>query len=283
MKLVKDIFKLRRGAATKGDLGVEIEVEGENLPHTQTYWRMDHDGSLRGEAIEYVFDKPRSLKGTKEALDYLHKKFVAQNSTFHETVRAGVHVHVNAQELTIVQLYNFLTLYMLLEELLVSWCGPSREGNLFCLRTCDAEFLLDCLKESARSRDVSLLNTDDLRYASMNVRALFSYGSVEFRAMRSTPDFDLVYKWAEILLGLREVAKEFEDPTHIISTFSEQGPVPFVNAVIKDAGVLEGVDDWDGKLFSGMRNAQDLAYCTNWTAKEKPKVNPFKVSESLWV
>lgn len=32
---------------TKGDVGIEIEVEGRNLPRAADGWRMEHDDSLR--------------------------------------------------------------------------------------------------------------------------------------------------------------------------------------------------------------------------------------------
>lgn len=284
--LVRDVFQLGANKIKSGDLGIEIEVEGERLPETPTYFRMERDGSLRGpEAIEYVFDKPRSLKGTRKALDYLDKKFTERRSNFHESIRAGVHVHVNVQELNLVELYNLFTLYLLLEELLVRYCGPSRQGNLFCLRAGDAEYLISMLKEAVRTKRMRLLHTDDLRYAAMNVKALRDYGSVEFRAMRSTRDFDAIYNWAAILLELRQAAKGWEDPTRIISLFSELGAEEFVRSVLGDLSIhLEPIEGWDELLYDGMRNAQDLAYCTDWSkVMARKTANPFVKPEDVWV
>ena len=69
MKTVMEWFRLSRGKRTDGDVGIEIEVEGRRLPITEKYWRMEKDGSLRGpENMEYVLDRPMSLKDAKKAL-----------------------------------------------------------------------------------------------------------------------------------------------------------------------------------------------------------------------
>ena len=54
----------------KGQIGVEIEVEGEGLPVAPTGWHGKMDGSLRG-GIEYVFRQPESLATTNKRLDDL--------------------------------------------------------------------------------------------------------------------------------------------------------------------------------------------------------------------
>lgn len=63
MKTVMQWFGIREDFAAKGDVGIEIEVEGKNLPkHFEKYWRVEADGSLRGEDnAEYVLEKPSPL------------------------------------------------------------------------------------------------------------------------------------------------------------------------------------------------------------------------------
>src|SRR5690554_4898477 len=117
------IRKLMRLPETQGDVGVEIEVEGSNLPRTGEHWIVTQDGSLRGESCEYVLRQPLSLPETKEALAYLSRRYEETGAEIADSPRCGVHIHVNCQELTIIQLYNFMTLYLILEDLLVRWCG----------------------------------------------------------------------------------------------------------------------------------------------------------------
>src|SRR3546814_21174594 len=91
--------------------------------------------------------------------------------------------------LTMTQLYSFMTVYLILENVLVGWCGHSRCGNLFCLRASDAEWLLTSIRAAAEGRTFKhSLHSDNLRYASMNVKALGDYGSLEFRTMHGNRD-----------------------------------------------------------------------------------------------
>lgn len=262
---MRDVYRWfgTRSGRVAGDLGIEIEVEGERLPVANKYWRNEEDGSLRGpENREYVLSKPLDLAGCKEALTYLDGLYVDNNTNVHDTVRAGVHVHVNCQSLTITQLYNFITLYIVLEEALVKWCGEHREGNLFCLRTGDAEFFLKRVCYAAETGAFHTLYNDDLRYCSINVKSLKDYGSLEFRAMRGTRDLNLIYKWAEMLLNLREAAKKYNSPIDIIHQYSDGGAHYFLQKHLgSDELWFEGANE---AIKAGMRRAQQVAYCCDW-------------------
>lgn len=265
MKTIMQWFNLPKKFKTDGDVGIEIEVEGKNLPVCEKFWRNEEDGSLRGEETrEYVLDKPMSLKEARIALKYLDAQYKECESVVDDSVRAGVHVHINVQKLNMIELYNFMTLYLVLEEVLVKFCGPYREGNLFCLRASDADYLLQELQESAQTKVFHNLVSDQLRYASMNVKALGTYGSLEFRAMRGTRDLGLIYKWAEVLLSLREMAKTYENPQKIIEGFSEGAAKGFIKHVLGAAAEEFMFDGYERMLCDGMRNAQDIAYCVDW-------------------
>lgn len=276
MKKVVDWFGISPGKRTKGDVGVEIEVEGKNLPTTTKYWRMEKDGSLRGEEnMEYVLAKPLTLAQLSIALKYLDKCYRDADSVVDESVRAGVHVHVNVQDLNIVELYNFMTIYLILEEVLVEYCGETREGNLFCLRACDAEYLIYRLTRAANHRHFRELVDDNLRYASMNVKALGTYGSLEFRAMRGTRDLSVIETWATILVGLREHAKTYTDPTDIVNGFSEGEVDGFLDAALGEHAHMFKKGDYRLKLMRGMRQAQDVAFCCKWQDFLEPEKQMF--------
>lgn len=265
MKTVMQWFGLAQRLKTDGDVGIEIEVEGERLPKLQKYWKNEHDGSLRGpENIEYVLERPMTLKDARVALKYLSVQYNQHDSDVHDSVRAGTHVHVNVQKLNIVELYNFMTIYLILEEVLVKGCGPTREGNLFCLRAGDADYLLNQLQYAAGHKDFRALYSDQLRYSSMNVKALGTYGSLEFRAMRGTRDLDAIYNWASLLVGLREFAKTFQNPEKIIEGFSEGQARGFLQEALGEQAEKYMYEGFERMLCDGMRRAQDVAYCVNW-------------------
>lgn len=265
--LVKDVMHTLQRKLTKNDIGLEIEVEGVRLPLLEKYWRTDRDGSLRGdESAEYVLDRPSTLEGVEHALKYLDERYKAYNSVVDDTVRAGVHVHINCQHLTTRELYNFFVLYLVLENVLIKYCGEYREGNLFCLRCQDAEFLLYTLVQAAKDKAFLMhFHSDDLRYASMNVKALGDYGSLEFRAMRSTRDLGAIMTWVKILYNLREVAKQFNNPVEIIEQVSMMGGKDFLERCLGEfAGFFNAIEGVTDLLYEGVQLAQCLAYCVNW-------------------
>lgn len=264
MQTVAEVFGIKKLVA--GDVGIEIEVEGRRLPIAERYWRNEHDGSLRGpENREYVLAEPSSIKRAELALKYLGILYKQNNTEVHDTVRAGVHVHINVQKLNIVELYNYLTLFFIFEEPLVKFCGEHREGNLFCLRSLDAEFLLSELRMAVINSDYYRLVSDDLRYGAVNVKALGTYGSLEFRTMRGTRDLDLILTWAKVLLSLREAAKAFYCPSDIINGFSEGESVWFLRRCFGEhSGLFEGMPDIGKMLTDGMRRAQDIAFAIDW-------------------
>jgi hypothetical protein len=256
-----------------GDVGIEIEVEGTGLPVMAKYWNNEQDGSLQGpESREYVLKRPMTLVEAKSALDHLDNEYKRWNTTVNDSVRAGVHIHINCQHLTMTQLYNFMTVYLILENVLVKWCGDSRCGNLFCLRASDAEWILTQIRHAASTKKfINAFHRDELRYSSMNVKALGDYGSLEFRSMRGTRDLGLIYMWAETLLGLREFAKKFNNPADIIEAFSIQSPLRFMRNALGDNYDSFKTDGQEKMLWTGVHNAQDIAFCADWS-KFDPKM-----------
>lgn len=266
---------------TDGMIGVEIEVEGVHLPGQAMvlpHWRVDLDGSLKAaEAFEYVMPQPSTLEGVKAALDVLQAAYKKKGSVITNSVRPGVHVHYNVQELTLKQFFTLLTCYYILEEVLTSYCGPNREGNHFCLRAQDAEFILFEVAKVAKTRNFKPLNTDNLRYASLNLLSLFKYGSIEFRAMRGTGNLDEIYKWCEIIVTLIENAKKFDTPIEAISSFSLDGEVIFLKRMLgPEAELFLKLPKLERKIREGARRAQIVAFSTDWAEYKDEKVNPFK-------
>lgn len=273
--LVKDVMRLPARRTTPHDIGLEIEVEGRRLPAPVRWWRRDRDGSLRGaESMEYVLERACTLEEVELALKHLDECYKERRSIVDDTVRAGVHVHINCQQLSMRELYNFFTLYLVLENILIKYCGEYREGNLFCLRCQDAEMLLYELIAAAKDKAfVHHFHSDEMRYASMNVKALGDYGSLEFRAMRSTRDLNAILDWVKILYNLRTVAKDFDSPVQIIEEVSGLGREAFLQKCLGPfAEFFNGVDGVDDLLYEGVQLSQCLAYCVNWKDWDNPVV-----------
>jgi len=273
---VKDYFGPK---AQAGEVGIEIELEGKNFPlKFSKYWTSKTDGSLRGNNIEYILTKPLARTVYPKALKYLTDMQDKNGTVVKNTGNAGIHVHINVQEMSMVQVYNFICLYLMYEDLLMAFCGESREGNFFCLRAKDAEYLIKVLTDVAKQEYWEGIDAGgNVRYASINVGALRKFGSLEFRGMRSPIDNDTLILWTEVLLKLKDCAKKYKTPKDIIEGFSRDGQEYFTEKVFgKYAKKIFRDYNWGEKLVEGMWRAQDIAYCRDWTTIPIEKVKPKK-------
>jgi len=262
MANIRDVLGLK---TVGGDVGMEVEVEGTFLPTAITGWKVVPDGSLKSglEAHEYVMALPVKMDDLKKVLELFSDCFKTAdvlNSTY-----AGVHAHVNVQKLTPVELVNYIVCYIILEDLLVDWCGRSRVGNHFCLRTSDATYMLDFIEEMiCHGRLDKVVSNDDIRYCSINLKAVAQYGSIEFRALESTVNRTRLHTWASVLVGLRDFSKGYETPADIIRD---------IRAIGINAFVYKALGDYTNQFFNsastykvrqGISRAQGIAFCKDW-------------------
>lgn len=267
-----------------GDIGLEIECEGNNLFRSPfQYWSCHEDGSLRGQGsntpVEYVLKVPLKREDIRSALQYLDVKLKEAGSKVIKSQRTSVHVHVNCQKLTIRELYCYLCLYMIFEELLVEWSGPDRVGNLFCLRAKDSEFYVSMLESVLKNGNFKMWK-DEYRYSSCNVSSILKFGSLEFRSMAGTVDVNVIDTWVSILWMLKQAAEEYDNPIQIVEEFINIGPLPFFKKIFKDKiyrDLFEGRQGLSGKLWDGLRLMRDVAYSCEWNPplpKKKPRTKP---------
>lgn len=251
---VKDLI----GRGYDGPLiGIEVEMEGVRLPRMVQGWRVEGDGSLRGqESAEYVFPEPLDFKEAEVNLKRLNLALLRNKSEVADTGYAGIHVHVNVSDMDYHQLIRYAVYYYVLEPLLLEWCGPDREGNLFCLSLSAAMAPLKYFGKAMENAELQRVATDDIRYAALNFKALYQYGSFEFRSMRSTDDRNLILKWAGMLLELREQALVDRPLDWIVEAVSHQG-TGIIRTLMpthcEELLQFEGVMD---KLYEGVRNIQ---------------------------
>ena len=248
------------------EIGIEIEMEGARL-HPKTplnYWNVTHDGSLRPnpEAVEYVLRQPVPRSRVKARLDYLQAALAKNEADLRPSDRCGVHVHLNCQNMEMSELFRMVTLYLILEETVTSWCGVDRESNLFCLRAQDAEYLMHAAIEAKRTGNLSLITDSGLRYAAINFAALSKYGSVEFRALPTTADFSRINSWVKILLRIRDKALEAESDTQLIERCSTNGPLTFAKSILGTSFDLVKTPEMANQIRNGLEISQNLAYVT---------------------
>lgn len=274
MKTIRELVGVK---ATEGNYGVEIEVEGKSLPtRFPDIWRVEEDGSLKAEeAHEYVMKKPTNLAGIRAALDLMQQAFDECKSEVDESIRAGVHVHMNVQTWNMKELMTFVMIYYIIEDVLMEWCGPNREGNLFCLRTRDAEYVLFRLIKTLRSRDIKLMNDEIIRYSSLNFCSLFRYGSVEFRGMRSTGDLNTIFDWVNIIDDMAASSRKFSSPVDVLASMSGEGGLAFFESMLPNTHHLFDKTTIEDRVREAARRVQIVAYSTDWESLNGKSINPF--------
>lgn len=235
MKKLYELFKIKQIA---GDVGIEIECEGNNLnPVNEKGWKTVDDNSLRGEfphsRCEWVLKKPINVEDVLPAMQWLEDSQREAHPEF--SFRTSVHVHVNVQQLTVNQIVNMAYTYFICETVMMNYCAPHRRGNRFCLRMEDAEGIQNFFTKLISNNEARwpILNPDDaVRYAALNFEAMWKYGSIEFRGLEGTLSPEKVNTWASALVMIREFAKRFDNLQQIHDFFVKNSPNMFLDNVL---------------------------------------------------
>lgn len=249
-----------------GMFGVEIEVDadcaGVILPEG---WKAVHDGSLKKiNSMEFVFNKPENLPEAKKLVKNLYKNL---GGIAGDSMLAGVHVHVNCQELTLKQLATFVYAAYSLEPAIIEQFGPNRKGNLFCLGLEDAENPVEVFKNALEEGNLNRLDTDSIRSAATNLTAIPRYGSVEFRAMMTPKTAEPILDWLDVLATLRETAPAmFETPRELVYGFSAAGIPQTLTRLVGAKGTewLMKSPDYESRIYQGLRNVQFEIMTMEW-------------------
>ena len=119
------------------------------------------------------------------------------------TESAGIHVHVEAKDLTVQQIRELVLGYDHIEHLI----EPSydRQERGYCKRRAATE-LLNIARQARSVEDVSSLRKGD-RYVTVNLISLDYHGTVEFRAMGPRYNYDHLIRWAMFCREMVNVVK----------------------------------------------------------------------------
>lgn len=273
------------GGIIKGQVGLEVEVEGTKfpkppgsegtsrpvpLPETK-FWSYVHDGSLRGaDNAEYVLTSPVSFADVPVAVDELFARLDKHGSKIADSNRTSIHVHLNVRDFFLNRLTSLMCLWIIFEGPLTEWCGENRVGNLFCLGTKDTAGTISHLKRFIKS-NMSYGLRDGLHYSGMNAHAVMKKGSLEFRTLQGTREPNVIKTWVRILKRLYDLSAEYSDPRTIVEGFSGMGPLAFFDHLLGEVAsdVRQGIgmneDTLRESLYDNMRLAQDLAYAKDWS------------------
>lgn len=247
-----------------GDVGIEIELESnlDPFPNAPKGWRSEVDGSLKAEfSVEYVTNNELKFEDVPEAIDRVRKRI--SNIKLVEGVRSGVHVHINCQQLTVKETMLFAFTYLAMEIPLVKFCGDDREGNLFCLRAVDAEYLVDKIYYSLTKDNLNYLihSGNSLRYSSLNFASLNKYGTLEFRAMKTYPELAKIEDWVEILRRIKSYGENLNKAVDIAYQISLESPENWMQNILGEELYKKvRYDGIEKDIMNGLRLIQPLLH-----------------------
>lgn len=268
----------------KGEIGLELEVEAtNNLPRdanidniiadkSKSMWVAKADGSLRGNAMEYVVSQPIFVDEVTPMVNGLFDAFKKYGTRLRNSNRCSTHVHINAGGLTVDQLTAIIALWTTLEEPLIRWCGEPRINNHYSLSSKNSRSLLDSWEGFLRTGGQRW--NDGLKYSSLNLLTLHRFGSVEFRCGPAADAPEIPIKWATFLYYLCKFATEnYKDLFSLPRDLSELGGVQLFQNICKQGNLddfaKEVLDKCPEKEFNeealiGFRNAQNIVLGFPW-------------------
>jgi len=96
------------------------------------------------------------------------------------------------------------------EHLLFAWDGTGRQENKFCpsVSACLGGYL-------SRGEDSDIVTN---KYSLINFRSLHKLGSLEFRFAEATGAYERMIAFANIGLGYRAIAHQFEDSQQMLAS-----------------------------------------------------------------
>lgn len=264
-----------------GDVGLELEIEGMGLPDTASIkttcpvtggrWRATADGSLRGEALEYLFSAPVKIDSMEKLVNDLFLKFNEIGTRLTLSNRCSTHVHLNVSSWKINKIISFFALWAAVEPALIDWCGVERKSNHFCLSTKDTTANIEAWYNYMKNNASYSQFREGLKYTALNPRHIFDIGSLEIRCGRGADNANDVINWTKLLWGLRERVDGIANPRDILELVSMDGAAKIIGDTAELAGIpafaeeifraSESIDERGRESF---REAQVLCYSFPW-------------------
>lgn len=218
-KIVDHSYKIDSTCA----IGIEVEVEnaGGTSPPRGSLWQVVSDGSLRNSGAEFI-TYPIEARYAPMALVQLLEQTLTKSCCF--SPRTSVHVHMNAQDLHLPQVVDFVMLYSVYEKLFYNFAGRGRINNIYCVPITHTN-----LPAMLAERGVGASAWS--KYTGLNLAPLGNrrdgetgYGTIEFRQMHGTFNVDKLCVWIDLITRLKTYVQKSstKDIRELISSMDEQ-------------------------------------------------------------
>lgn len=158
-------------------------------------FKIVRDGSLAGEnANEVVSPILRGVDGVTHLKDVCT---ALANANAKVNKSCGLHVHISAEGLTEEDQMNIYRLYAKAERVIDTFMPKSRRGSENCYCRSIANYI------GKSKREVLQLG----RYHKVNLMALISHNTIEFRQHSGTVEYEKIKNWISFCAGLVEYVK----------------------------------------------------------------------------
>lgn len=211
-------------------IGVEIELEGIssfNFDDVDTnLWNIKTDGSLR-DGYEFVFRNPLKGINIQDAIEGLSGFFESKQETKGSPIlseRTSVHVHLDVRDFNRNQTVELIKVYMLFEGIIFNYVGTYRSKNNYCRPLIGSDFqsvLHDIYTCDTLYRLIDVISEYCSKYSALNVRAVRTFGSLEFRHHPGCYTDKEIMNWINIILSLKRFIKDGGKVSELLSLTAE--------------------------------------------------------------
>jgi hypothetical protein len=246
-------------------IGVEVELEGflRDTPRVRG-WNTIPDGSLRDGGLEFVFNGPVGGVTAMSRLTALGEALEPYQENIKCSERTSLHVHIDVRDLQLDQVWSMLVLYGLVEPYLFSVCGEHRADNIYSLAWYKGEGQIVALSSLHSNVNFGAVTDTNYfpKYSTVNIGALSTFGSLEFRGHEGTATIDEMVLWINHLLALKEyVLNDPLTPKGMLNRSLELGGEGFLTDVFGDLLVYpENIQDFEEGMDIGNSVATDLLF-----------------------
>ena len=254
------------------DVGIEVEVEGVDLPATElSKWNVTEDGSLRG-GLEYITDGSLSIHEVSKELNALYKRLNTAKLSKDQSY-CSIHVHVNCQARKVHEVLSAVLVWYLLEDALIDrFCGDLRKSNCFCMPVSECSGVLTSMKNHLGYNPLLRITKNECKYMALNLSTLSNFGTLEFRPMEFSEDVDRVIEWVHMCYNIVDNAHKLGNPSEIMDKFYEHGFDYIVEKTIglKYVGELDAssIEDHSSHLLP-------FAYLKDWDEYYRSLIREF--------
>ncbi len=242
-------------------IATEIEVaaikgHGRNIYNKVKDWQaaVVRDGSLPAGGFE-INTAPAGGDLYVKQVNELCKVIIDEQGIVND--RCGLHIHVDARDLTYYDLRRLIRIYAVIEDTLFAMVNPKRRGSRYCL-PCGHKYIaaieegrlpydkvkadvITSVYHARTTQDNRHSKYNNARYNALNLHSWFYRGTIECRMFDGTIDPDLISKWGILWAMILDyvMATNDESIARLINTNS--GFAVLATIAAKDEKILDFV------------------------------------------